>query len=64
MSFVSRHVGNLTNGKHIKTMLRKIGVKSFDDMISKTGVIRNYKPFNNNLNHCIYISYIYRLFFF
>ncbi len=38
MSFVSRHIGNLSNGKNIKTMLRKVGVRSFDDMISKTGV--------------------------
>ena len=51
MSFLSRHIGNINNGKNVYDMLCTVGVKTFDEMISKTGILKNFKSNSNILNY-------------
>jgi glycine dehydrogenase len=51
MSFVSRHIGNLAKFTNVKDMLRTIGVKSFNEMMDKTGIHQNKKFCDGSLLH-------------
>ena len=50
MSFIGRHIGDITNSNNIKKMLSKCNVKSVDQLIKNTNIKENFRLDTNLKN--------------